>query len=36
MDAKLKTQLKNLTFDFDQVKNDSARDDVNLLLNGIK
>ncbi len=36
MDAKLKTQLKDLKFDFDQIRNDSARDDVNLLLNGIE
>ena len=36
MDAKLKTQLKGLKFDFDQVRTDCARDDVNLLLNGIE
>ena len=36
MDAKLKTQLRDLNFDFDQVRNDAARDDVNLLLNGIE
>ncbi len=36
MDAKLKTQLKDLKFDFNQIQNDAARDDVNLLLNGIE
>jgi len=36
MDAKLKTQLKNLEFDFTQVLNEAACEDVNLLLNGIE
>lgn len=36
MDAKLKTQLKDLDFDFSQIRNDATREDVNLLLNGIE
>jgi len=36
MDAKLKTQLKHLEFDFTQVLNNAAREDVNLLINGIE
>ncbi len=36
MDAKLKEQLKRLNLDFDHIRDESTRDDVSLLLNGVE
>jgi len=36
MDTKLKEQLKRLDVDFDQISDESTREDVSLLLNGVE